>query len=75
MPTAATIPRVALVDLEKLLEYTTMMTEGAPETPQLRAALDGTYPMHEAVQAAERNFSGKGKGKVVVQVVPPPAVH
>jgi len=62
-------------DLEKLLEYTTMMTEGSPETPQLRAALDGTYPMHEAVQAAERNFSGKGKGKVVVQVVPPPAVH
>ena len=53
-------------DLETLLGYTT--------NGQLRAALDGTWPMHEAVQAAERNFSGKGKGKVVVQVVPPPAV-
>jgi len=53
-------------DLEKLLSYTT-----GSEAPQLRAALDGTFSMSEAAEAALRNFSGKAKGKVVVQVTPP----
>ena len=69
-------------DLEKLLSYTTAATAAtaaaaaeeaaSPETPKLRAVVDGTFSLDNAVAAACRNFSGKSKGKVVVQVVTAP---
>jgi alcohol dehydrogenase len=36
---------------------------------KLKAVIDNVWPLDEAVTAAQRNFSGRAKGKCVVQVI------
>ena len=38
------------------------------EEGKIKPVVDSVYPMAQAVEAAQRNFSGRAKGKVVVSV-------
>ena len=57
-------------------EFHFLLTNGADlgtllrwvDEGKLRVAVDSTWPLAEAALAAERQFSGRAKGKVVVTV-------
>ena len=38
------------------------------EEGKIKPVVDSVYPMAQAIEAAQRNFSGRAKGKVVVSV-------